>query len=197
MPRHQQLNLLSNYIKTILRETTDYKSLGAPSNLFIRFGRFSGGRSKVGLDAEFRREVLAGKQYEAGLSVYFAKPFKNGYQIIEPESRRAAYGIGSNYFGHMISNIFMPEIARENIFLIKGNLIKSPDVYYDDQEEQYVRTGRTTYEVGSDGEPVIENPRIVKNLSPEEVYLSWPEKSLMNLVICLFIILKIQWIMKN
>src|SRR3990167_3238336 len=154
------MSLLKQYIKHILTETINYKTLAAPSNIFIRFGRFSGARSKVGLDPEFRQEVLGGKQYEQGLSVYFAKRFRNGFQLIEPSKRRAAYGIGSDYFGHMISRIFMSEIARENIFLLKGDLIEEPAVHYDEMADEYIHTGNKTHSVGSDGEPVIHNPKI-------------------------------------
>lgn len=150
------------------------------NQIFIRFGKFGkNSKSKVGLDSEFRNDVLSGKKFESGLSVYFAKPNKNGWILVEPDKKRAAYGLTHNYIGDMIERIFLPSIAKGEIYLVKGDLIEIEAVGYDDASESYFSTGTTTYEVGSDGEPVIENAKIIKRLKPNEVYInSWGEKTL-------------------
>lgn len=159
--------LLREYIFSIINEGFNN------SHLFIRFGRFArgGGRSRVGLDDEFKNDVLGGKQYESGLSVYFVKPHKDGFMLQGPNRRRAAYGIGHDYFGHMFKNIFMDSINRGDIFLVQGNLIEVPANVEDEMTGEIISTGNKTFEVGSDGEPVIENVRIVKRLKPSEVYI--------------------------
>jgi hypothetical protein len=136
---------------------------------FIRFGKLRA-QSKIMLDNEFIQEVLHGKKYEAGLSVLFAEPYKNGYMMRGPSRHRAQYGLPYDYLGDMVSRLWMPSIARGDIYLVSGDLIEIPQTYFDPHIEEYYDTGQMTYEVGSDGEPVIENASIVKQLSPEEVY---------------------------
>lgn len=164
----------------ILRMAERFYKLGTtPYNLFIRFGKFKSGQSsKIMLDTEFRQEVLHGKQYESGLSVLFAESHLNGFRIIPPSKSRAQYGLPYDYVGDMISRLWIDSIARGDIYLLKGDLIEIPETVWDDLAESWEHTGNKTYDVGSDGEPVIENPSIIKKLEPSEVYLPGTDKTI-------------------
>jgi hypothetical protein len=149
------------------REEIDPEMQDQSKNLFIRFGPIHGA-SKVGLGPEWKQET--GKNLEAGTSVYFVKKIGTQFWDIEPVKRyRASYQIPSEYFRQMLSDNFMPAIANDEVYILKGKLIPRVIEEFDDAREENVRY--TTYETGSDGEPLIDpyDYQIVKTLTTEEV----------------------------
>lgn len=147
-----------------------YKKALNNDRLFIRFGKF-GARSKVMLDKEFINDALSGKQFEAGVSVLFAEPYKNGYKLIPPNRSRAQYALPYDYFAHMLINNWMGALVRDDIFLLRGDLIMIPATKFDDATGLYEDSDFETWDVGSDGEPVIENITVVSKLKPDNIYL--------------------------
>lgn len=134
---------------------------------FIRFGKFTeGGTSKVFLDEEFVGEMGA-KRGESGLSVYFAQRHKDGWYVVPPNRDRASYGLSSGYMYTMVNSRFADAICRGHIFLVGGDLVPiatSRIMGYSGDED-------VTYQVGTDGEPVITHSKKIKQLDVSEVYV--------------------------
>lgn len=144
-----------------------YRSVGAkgmtnrlqnPNQLYLRIGK-NFGASKFGLDEEWQRET--GKRYERGTSCYFVYPYQDGYEIGPPDRNRAMYGIVGDYFLHMFTEVLIKPICASEIYLVKGRLFPVrdyPDVGHDDDTAP---TSYWNYDVGSDGEPVLQ-PHTIK-----------------------------------
>ena len=136
-------------------------------NLFIRFGKFGLEPSKIRLDSEFIQDVIGGKKSESGLSVYFAEQNGSTYNIEPPDRKRARYMLDGSYFNDMLQS-FLPAIANEEVYLLKGQLIENSYNVYDDAYAQEIEYHE--YETGSDGEPLLmpETIKIIKTFSTEE-----------------------------
>lgn len=139
---------VNDHYRTDLRLTEKRK--------FLRIG-IPRGLSKVGLDSEWKKET--GKLLESGTSVYM---LGSDNSIRYPDESRASYGIGANYFEHMFNSVLDKEIENGNIFVVTGELIPTIE-----EHEDFVLK---TYEVGSDGEPLLipNTIKIVKKLSLNE-----------------------------
>lgn len=141
-------------------------------NLFIRFGKFSNSPSQIGLDSEFRQDVLGGKTHEDGLSVFFIKEVgKSGEYVIEqPDKNHARYHAAStsSYFTNMIE-IFYNSIENEEVYIVEGNLIETVEEHYDEARHETIEYH--DYSHGSDGEPLLETSSIsiVKELTIKEI----------------------------
>lgn len=122
---------------------------------FLRFGAFGRGASRVRLDEEFRREVLGGKNFEAGLSVYVARPIDDGRVVLEvPNLRAAAYHVkAGEYLEGMLSG-FVRAIQRDEVYLVTGRVVAVEHTYFDDDREERVLAQDAL--LGSDGEPLLE-----------------------------------------
>ena len=99
---------------------------------FIRFGKFKKS-SRMGLDAEFLDDI-GSTGFESGVSVYFAFNDNDKYYLYEPEQKRAKYGLGRDYWGHMFTRV----LNLDNIFLVEGDLIETisqdEEEYFDKKE---------------------------------------------------------------
>lgn len=147
---------------------------------FVRFGQFSGGPSRIGLGAEFvvtssgglydphlaEAGGSYGAAYEAGLSVYFAHPWGANWIMEGPDRSRANYQLGYGYLQHMIRRVFVEAICAGDVFLLSGDLIVLEEHVYEETPWGAEPQGYTlpVYAVGSDGEPLIGNPRILTRL---------------------------------
>jgi len=182
----------------------------APSKYFIRFGKF-GTTSRMGLDQEFKDE-LGGATSENGVSVYFARPRANGggYSLMYPEEERARYGLGHNYMSHMIMNVldvydiflvsgqllrtgatgeesweYWEELEKDAAYQVELAIEdgdKDAEKSWREEQNRYNYLKSYTYDVGSDGEPVIRDVEIIKRLSPDGVYESDNGPSLAPLI---------------
>lgn len=149
-----------------LEVRTDYKMEHPDDHLFIRFGKYSGA-SKFGLGSEWRQET--GKMLEPGLSVYFVEKLGDSWNIEPPQRSRAMYHVDSDYFPDMLFDNFMPAIANDEVYILKGKLIPREEIHYDEGYGYDIKW--LTYETGSDGEPVIDESAItvVQTLTTDEV----------------------------
>lgn len=135
---------------------------------FLRFGAFDG-PSRVGLDEEFRREVLGGKRFEAGLSVFEASAMPDGRVKLEtPDLRRAAYLVSAS--DYMPSMLFdrAAAIAKGEVYLVAGEVVSVRyDLYDDALGEEFDVTDAS---LGSDGEPLLEpdSVRVLRAYGPDE-----------------------------
>lgn len=129
-----------------LTEKRNYLRIGVPR-----------GSSKVGLGDEWAQET--GRILESGTSVYM---LGTDGSLRYPDKRRASYAIRGNYFEYMFNEVLNDEIRKGNIFVVTGDLI--PIV---EEHEDFVLK---TFDVGSDGEPVLipSSIKIVKKLSLDE-----------------------------
>src|ERR1035437_7735677 len=107
-------------------------------NLFIRFGNFGIGASKIRLDSEFKNDVLWGKETEAGLSVYFVEQNGEDFHIEAENRKRSAYKIDGGYFDDMVNDLFAKSIANDEVHIVTGDLIEQTTVVFDDRTEQNV-----------------------------------------------------------
>jgi hypothetical protein len=105
------------------------------------------------MDVEFRNDVLGGKVSEAGLSVYFVEQKGNKWIIQPPESKQASYHLGNSYFNDMLFDIFANSISKEEVYILKGDLVEIEYKDYDYGRDEFVLY--KTFIKGSDGEPVI------------------------------------------
>lgn len=155
-------------LKVVVDPTLQLSQKDDPRLLFIRFGAFDPDQpSRIGLDAEFVRDVMDGKTRESGLSVFFVERKGDVWNIIPPSSRRAAYQTGGSYFQDMLTGIFRPAIANDEVYILRGKLIELVTIEQDyDEDIEY-----HTYRIGADGEPVLEpgTISIVQTLTTEEV----------------------------
>lgn len=149
-----------------LTTRVDYMMEHPDDHLFIRFGKYSGA-SKFGLGSEWQQET--GKMLEPGLSVYFVNKKGDTWNIEPPQRNRAMYHVDGDYFKDMLYNNFLKPIANDQVYILKGKLLPREEVYYDDAYGEDIRW--ITYEVGSDGEPVIDESAItvVQTLTTDEV----------------------------
>jgi hypothetical protein len=159
----------------------EYRDPMLDHRLFIRFGAFGDEASRVRLDPEFRNEVLDGKNFEAGLSVYAARRFvaadgTAAIAIEPPDLRRAAYHErnATSYFRHMLRG-FASAIANDRTYLVTGDVVGETYVDVDFALDQTVRVHRAV--LGSDGEPLLEpsSVRVVQPLTTDDVlaHLWW------------------------
>jgi hypothetical protein len=122
---------------------------------FLRFGAFGPSASRVRLDEEFRSEVLGGKNFEAGLSVYTAYQLGGGRMELEvPNLRAAAYHVkAGEYLQDMLAG-FVRAIQRDEVYLVTGRVVSVEHVYFDDGREEQVLAQDAL--LGSDGEPLLD-----------------------------------------
>lgn len=120
---------------------------------FLRFGAFGRGPSRVLLDEEFRREVLGGKNYESGLSVYEAERLSGGrVRLVVPDRGRSKYHRSGNYMAEMLDG-FTKSIARDDVFLVTGKVVQIEAIgLVDDYGDVFDSIDADT---GSDGEPLL------------------------------------------
>jgi hypothetical protein len=139
----------------------------AHPGLYLRFGRIDVGHSRVRLDAEFRDEVLGGKTSERGLSCYFVERLGPDYVVEPVRASQASYQLPKTYFRDMVE-VFLPAIANDQVWLLRGDLIPLPPYRYERYPEPVVVHD---YATGSDGEPVLApgSVRVVKRLTEAEV----------------------------
>lgn len=157
----------SNYIKSLPR-VRNSEMLDNKTHLFIRFGRYDETtRSRVGLDSEFRNDMMWGKTRENGLSVYFVKKYGKYYEIQAPNHSRARYSTGGSreYFQHMLWELFIKPIANDEVYIVTGELLPVESL----QENSDGEFVFITYDVGSDGEPLLdpETVKVVKQIDTQ------------------------------
>jgi hypothetical protein len=101
-----------------------------------------------------------------GLSVYFAHPWGPNWILEGPDRSRASYQLGYGYLQRMIRNRFAESICAGDVFLLEGDLIVVEEHVYEETPWGSEHLGYTlpVYATGSDGEPLIENPRILTRL---------------------------------
>lgn len=149
---------------------------------FVRFGEF-GRASRVGLDPEFvvtrsggvfdphlaEAGGSYGAAYERGVSVFPAFLHRGGWVMDGPDPRRASYHLGSRYLWDMVRlGSLATAICQEDVFLVQGTLLLVDEAAYESTPWGAEPLGFTwpALETGSDGEPVIQEPRIVTRLDP-------------------------------
>lgn len=138
------------------------------SGVYLRFGRW-GSSSKVFLDGErLEDDVDPGfdRKYEAGISVYAAKPLAaGGYALVSPDPRKAIYGTGSGYMTDMLRKM-RGRIEAGEVYLVAGNRVRLGD----------------SFAYGADGEPLLEPAglRVLADLTPAEVF--WQGRSLSEIL---------------
>ena len=111
--------LFENWRKFLLKEHIQEKFEDPHNRSFIRFGKF-GKSSRMGLDSDFLADI-GSTGVEAGVSVYFTYQMKGKYVLVDPKEERARYGLGENYWGHMLTKA----LDVDNIFLVEGDLIRT------------------------------------------------------------------------
>jgi hypothetical protein len=148
---------------------------------FVRFGRF-GGASKIGLDPEFvatrggglydphlaEAGGSYGSAYERGISVYFAWPWGPDWIMESPDPHRAIYQLPYDYLGRALRGGFAEHLCAGDVFLIEGDLIIEEEEVYESTPWGVEHLGFTlpVFVTGSDGEPLIQNARILTKLDP-------------------------------
>jgi hypothetical protein len=150
------------------KSQVSYKPFKTP---LIRFGKFRE-RSKIYLDAEFRQE-MGNPTHEAGVSVYEAISFKDGFYVIPPDPFKSVYYCTDSFallekFKNQIIN-YIKNNTPIDIFLIYGHLCS-----FGKQNEWL--------SLGSDGEFLldIKQPYKMTVLKPEQLYMT--ERPPLNLL---------------
>jgi len=136
--------------------------------IFLRIGRNINSASKFGLGNEWEQET--GKKYEGGVSAYFLKKEGNRYIISSPNQHRASYGL-KDYFSNMFLNVLQQPICEEQIYVVKGDLVRIPDIDMEENADIYSEYKEFwTYNVGSDGEPLLEqgSVSVIEEISLEK-----------------------------
>jgi hypothetical protein len=153
--------------------------------LFVRMGKF-GEFSQKFLDSEMLSEIEGGiynyhqyeggdrrvVRYEEGVSCYFTFACKDrkstrnkcdGYVLIGPDFGRASYVI-SNYWDKTLK-FLEPSLMKNEVYLIEGKLIPTKvEVWVEDYDRESSSQKLPTFKVGSDGEPVVKDAKIVSQL---------------------------------
>ena len=166
---HKNLKRLIESIAKESGEIYEHLALKRKDLIFLRMGQNINLASKFGLGSEWREET--GKRYEGGVSVYFLKREGDKYIISFPDRMRASYGVGNGYFSNMFLNVLQRPICEEQIYVVRGNLVRIPDIEMEQSADIYPEYKEFwTYDVGSDGEPLLESGSvsIVEQISLEK-----------------------------
>lgn len=163
------------------RKAEEVRRLRKTHRFFVRFGAF-GKRSQKGLDDEFLVTAEGGLydehmaeaggrvvRYESGVSVYFAERVGGrAYVMREPDRRRAAYQLGYDYLGDMLRGPLLPAVCADEVWLVTGRLVLTEEEAGEEGYDGFESWGITwpTYEVGSDGEPLLKNVKKITRLDP-------------------------------
>ena len=138
------------------------------THLFIRFGKYDETtRSRVGLNQEFKNDVMWGKSQENGLSVYFVKKYGKYYEVQSPNLKQARYQTGGTreYFQHMLWEVFIKPIANDEVYIVTDDLLPVERLY-ENSEGEFIFI---TYDIGSDGEPLLDpgTVKVVKQIDTQ------------------------------